>query len=248
MKYTDNLLRQSEQIFKEKLTATNASVLLKLIGIDFPESVLKETRIYSDTLPIGVDINPYSEEERLIHFVWDSFEKTPYSLLVEFSIPFRRMLANKLFKGCGRNFICESNVSFNFGHQIDIGNDVFFNRDVFIDSKGGVKIGDYACLAEGVRIFTHGHNEAVHHKRVYSSVTIKSYAKVYSGANIMPGVTIGEQAIVAGGAIVTKDVAPNSVVAGTPAKLIRERKCEGNAGVQLEHVWLHNGRFQDEID
>ena len=246
MKSTDNLLRQSYEIIEETLTAANTSILLKLIGIDFPEAVLKKAQIYSDTLPIGVDINPYSEEERLIHFVWDSFEKTPYSLLVEFSIPFRRKLARKLFKGCGRNFICESNVTFNYGHQIAIGNDVFINRGVFIDSKGGVTIGDCVCLTEDVRIFTHGHSEAVHHQRTYSPVTIKSYAKVYSGATILPGVTIGEHAIVAGGAIVIQDVAPNSVVAGTPAKVIRERKCERNVGDQLEHVWLCNGQFQDE--
>jgi acetyltransferase-like isoleucine patch superfamily enzyme len=123
---------------------------------------------------------------------------------------------------------------------------VFFNRGVFIDSKGGVTIGDCVCLTEDVRIFTHGHSEAVHHKRVYSPVTIKSYAKIYSGATILPGVTIGEQAIVSGGAIVTKDVAPNSVVAGIPARVIRKRKCEGNIGDKLEHVWLCNGQFQNE--
>lgn len=248
MKSIDNLLRQSKEILDETLTAANASVLLKLIGIELPEAMLKKTRIYSDTLPVGVNINPYSEEERLIHFVWDAFAKVPYSLLVDFSIPFRKILANKLFKECGWNFICESNVSFNYGHQIALGNNVFFNRGVFLDSKGGVIIGDYVCLAEDVRIFTHQHSEAVHHQRTYLPVTIKSYAKIYSCATILPGVTIGEQAIVATGAIVTKDVAPNSVVAGAPAKVIRERKSEGNVGDQLEHIWLCNGQFQDETD
>ena len=209
--------------------------------------MLKDIRIYSDTLPIGAESNPYSEEERLIHFIWDSFEKTPYSLLVEFSIPFRRILAKKLFKKCGKNFICESNVSFNYGHQISIGNDVFFNRGVFIDAKGGVTIGESVCLTETVQIFTHGHSEAIHHKRTYSPVTIKNSAKIYSGATILPGITIGEQAIVAVGAVVSKDVTPNSVVAGTPAKFIRERKNEDNIGTQLEHIWLCNGQFQNEL-
>ena len=248
MKFTDNLLRQCSEILEEGIAPESASGLLKLIGIDFPMDALKEARIYSDKLPVGVEINPYSEEERLLHFIWDAFDKTPYSLLVDFAIPFRRALAKKLFKKCGYNLICESNVTFNFGHQISLGRDVFFNRGVYIDSKGGFFMGDYAGLAEDVRIFTHGHSEAVHHQRTYAPVVIENYAKVYTGATILPGVTVGEQAIVASGAFVTKDVAPNTVVAGAPAKVIRERRNEGNSGKELGHLWMHNGYFQDETD
>lgn len=246
MRATDNLLKQSKEIVTKPLTPKSTATLLKLIGLDFTETLLKECRIYSDTLPVGAEANPYSEAERLVHFVWDSFEKTLYSLLVDFSIPFRRMLAKKLFKGCGKNFISESNVSFNFGHQITLGDDVFFNRGVFIDSKAGVTMGNAVCLAEDVRIFTHGHSEAVHSERSYAPVVIKDFAKVYTGATILPGVTIGAQAIVASGSIVNQDVPPNSLVAGMPARVLRERNCEGNSGVSLDHVWLHNGQFQDE--
>ncbi len=247
MNSIDNLLQQTKKILEQTLTVSSATVLLKLIGIELPESILKEIRIYSDTLPVGVSINPYSQEERLIHFIWDSFEKVPLSLVVNFSIPFRRILANKLFKMCGKNFTSESNVSFNYGHQISVGDDVFFNRGVFIDSKGKVVIGDSVCLTEDVRIFTHNHSESIHHQRTYSVVKINSYAKIYSGATILPGVTIGEGAIVAAGSIVAKDVPPYSVVAGAPAKVIRNRNNNGNIGCKLEHIWLDNGLFQDEI-
>ena len=80
----------------------------------------------------------------------------------------------------------------------------------------------------------------------YAPVVIADYAKVYAGAMLFPGVTIGEQAIVAGGAVVTKDVPPNMVVAGVPAKVIRERKNEGRKREELDHVWLYDGAFQDE--
>jgi acetyltransferase-like isoleucine patch superfamily enzyme len=62
---------------------------------------------------------------------------------------------------------------------------------------------------------------------------------------IFPGVSIGEQAIVAGGAVVTGDVPPNTVVAGIPAKPIRPRKNEGKHREELNHIWLYNGAFQD---
>jgi acetyltransferase-like isoleucine patch superfamily enzyme len=239
-------LLQCKAVLQEPLSAPSTSSLLRLIGVEVSEATLSELRIYSDTLPVGVAINPYSDEERFVHFIWDCFQKVPLSLVVDFSIPFRRELACRLFKGCGRNFICESDVSFNYGHQITVGDDVFFNRGVFIDSKGGVTIGDGVCLTEDVRIFTHGHSESVHSQRSYSPVVIENHAKIYTGVTILPGVTIGEGAIVAAGSIVAKDVEPYSVVAGTPAKVIRARHSDGNRGVQLDHIWLHDGMFQDE--
>jgi acetyltransferase-like isoleucine patch superfamily enzyme len=78
-------------------------------------------------------------------------------------------------------------------------------------------------------------------------VVIEDYAKIYTGVTLLPGVTIGEGAIVAAGSIVGKDVEPYTVVAGVPAKFIRERRNEENRGAQLEHIWLHDGMFQKEI-
>jgi acetyltransferase-like isoleucine patch superfamily enzyme len=145
-----------------------------------------------------------------------------------FSIPFRRILAKKLFLKCGKNFCAESNIRFNFGQYMSVGNDVFLNAGTFIDSKGGVTIGDAVGIGEFVRIFTHTHSESNHAERTYAPVTIDDYAKIYTGAMIFPGVSIGEQAIVAGGAVVTGDVPPNTVVAGIPAKPIRARKNGGS--------------------
>jgi acetyltransferase-like isoleucine patch superfamily enzyme len=77
-------------------------------------------------------------------------------------------------------------------------------------------------------------------------VIIGDYAKIYSGAMIFYGIKIGEQAIVAAGAVVTKDVPANHVVAGIPAEVIRERHTDGRIREELNHRWLHNGAFQDE--
>lgn len=104
------------------------------------------------------------------------------------------------------------------------------NRGVFIDTKGGVSIGNSVGIAEDVRIFTHSHSEASHIVREYKPVIIKDYAKIYAGAIILPGATIGEQAIVAAHALVAKDVPANMVAAGNPARVVRERKTEGKSG------------------
>ncbi len=133
---------------------------------------------------------------------------------------------------------------FNFGQNLEVGSDVFLNRNVFLDSKGGIELGDGVGLGENVAVFTHTHSESVHRERTYGKVTIGAYAKIYSNSMILPGISVGEQAIVAAKSMVVHDVAPNAVVAGIPAKVIRERRTEGHNGAELEHVWLKDGAFQ----
>ena len=233
-----------ERVLARDVTTAGASEIMQILGVPLEEDFLQNIRLYGDTLPTGAHLHPYTASQRLLHFLWDAFDKTPYSLAVDLAIPFRRMLAQRLFSRCGERFICESNVSFNYGHQISLGDDVFFNRSIFIDAKGGVEIGNGACLAEGVRIFTHGHSESLHHKLSYAPVVVNSYAKIYSGVTLLPGVTIGGEAIVAAGALVTKDVPAHAMVAGTPARVVRDRRDEGRHGTEMEHIWLADGQFQ----
>jgi acetyltransferase-like isoleucine patch superfamily enzyme len=231
------------EIVETGLDRTGTLKILEIIGLpSIQENILVDMKIYSEYLPKS----PFSEEQRCLHFLWDVFERAPLSVATNFSIPFRRILAKKLFRRCGKNFCAESNIRFNFGQYLSVGNDVFLNAGTFIDSKGGVTIGDAVGIGEFVRIFTHTHSESNHAERSYAPVTIDDYAKIYTGAMIFPGVSIGEQAIVAGGAVVTGDVPPNTVVAGIPAKPIRLRKNEGKHREQLYHTWLYKSAFQDE--
>lgn len=234
----DGILGQIEAIIKAGLDADGTMRILELLRAPrMPQAILRQAMLYSETLPKAQEA-PFTEEQRYLHFLWDAFDKLPLSLIAPFSIPFRRHLAHRLFAKCGKALIVEENVRFNFGQFLEVGDNVFFNRNVFLDSKGGIRIGDAAALAEDVRVFTHSHSEASHLVRSYAPVIIDDYAKVYSGATILPGVTIGEQAIVASGALVTKDVPPNMVVAGIPAKIIRERQTEGKSREELDHIWL----------
>jgi acetyltransferase-like isoleucine patch superfamily enzyme len=245
----DTIPRQLDtiaEIVHKGLDHTVTLTILGMIGLpQVNEQFLTQMKLYSEYLPKSGEIG-FSEEQRFLHFLWDAFERTPLSLATNFAIPFRRILAKKLFLHCGKNFCAEANIRFNFGQCISTGDDVFINTGTFIDSKGGVMIGDAVAIGEFVRIFTHTHSESNHAERTYAPVIIGDYAKIYTGAMVFPGVTIGEQAIIAGGAVVTKDVPPNAVVAGIPAKVIRSRKNENLCREQLNHIWLHNGAFQDE--
>jgi acetyltransferase-like isoleucine patch superfamily enzyme len=235
-----------DEMVSKGLDHTGTLAILGMIGLPYVnEQFLSHMKLYSEYLPKSEEIG-FSEEQRFLHFLWDALERTPISLAANFAIPFRRILANKLFLHCGKNFCAEANIRFNFGQCISAGDNVFINTGTFIDSKGGVTMGDAVAIGEFVRIFTHTHSESSHAERTYAPVIIGDYAKIYTGAMIFPGVTIGEQAIIAGGAVVTKDVPYNAVVAGIPAKIIRLRKNDNLYREQLNHIWLHNGAFQDE--
>ncbi len=235
-----------ERIVNASVDTQGVARIMELMGAPaFPTEILEEIRLYSEYLPKAQELT-FTKEKRYLHFLWDSLDKLPISVVVDFAIPLRRIIAKRLFKKCGKNFTVEENVRFNFGQNLEIGNDVFMNRGVYLDTKGGIVLGDFVALAEGVEIYTHAHSESDHNKRSYSGVVIKNFAKIYAHATILPGVTVGEQAIVAAKSLVSKDVEPSMVVAGIPAKVIRERKTNGKMREELNHIWLYDSAFQKE--
>ena len=237
------LLNEVEQIVNKGMTDEGVKKILDILKCTLPISDLGEIELYVDYLPKNINI---SQEKRYLHFLWDMLDKSPMSIVTNFSIPFRRILAKKLFKSCGKNFIALNNVKFNVPDKIEIGDDVIFSNDIFIDSKGGFKIGNSSGIAEGTYVFTHSHSEEDHAVREYKPVILKDYVKVYSRCTILPGVTIENQAIVGAGSIVNKDVEENSLVIGAPIKKVRDRRNNGRKVNELNHLWLADGYFQDD--
>ncbi len=110
-----------------------------------------------------------------------------------------------------------------FGKNIHIGKDVFINSGCHFQDQGGVKIGDGAFIGHNVVLATINHdlNPKNNRKNIYAPIVIGNHVWIGSNATILQGVTIGEWAVVAAGAVVTKDVAPYTVVGGVPAKVIK---------------------------
>jgi len=112
----------------------------------------------------------------------------------------------------------------NFGKHIQLGKNVFINHACTFLDLGGIVIEDEVLIAPKVSIITENHpvNPAERKILDLKSVTIKRNAWIGANATILPGVTIGENSVVAAGSVVTKDVPMNTVVAGVPAKVIKE--------------------------
>lgn len=102
-----------------------------------------------------------------------------------------------------------------------------FGPKVLLDARKGLKIGKSVVIAYEAIIWTlhHDYND-VNFKTIGAPVVIEDYAWICSRTIILPGVTIGKGAVVASGAVVTKDVPPYAIVGGVPAKIIgyREKK------------------------
>jgi acetyltransferase-like isoleucine patch superfamily enzyme len=111
----------------------------------------------------------------------------------------------------------------NYGRNTKIGKNVFINFDcVFLD-LGGITIEDNVLIAPKVSLLSEGHPVDPNYRQslVPGQIHIKKNAWIGAGATILPGVTIGENAVVAAGAVVSKDVPANTVVGGIPAKHIK---------------------------
>lgn len=115
-----------------------------------------------------------------------------------------------------------------FGQFIELGKNVFINTScVFLD-RGGITIEDDVFIGPNVSVITENHPEqpALRHNVYTRPIRIKRNAWIGAGAIILPGVTVGENAIVGAGSIVTHDVEDNAIVVGNPARFIRYIKQE----------------------
>lgn len=108
------------------------------------------------------------------------------------------------------------------GCRVFIGKNVTINKGATFISPGKVEIENDVLIAPEVKIATVNHDLRDRHNLLhFAKVTIKENAWIGIGAIILPGVTIGKNAVVAAGSVVTKDVPANAIVGGNPAKLIK---------------------------
>lgn len=110
-----------------------------------------------------------------------------------------------------------------FGKNIHMGKSVFINSGCHFQDQGGITIGDGSLIGHNVVLATINHDFDPAHRGDNHPAPIVIGKNVWIGANatVLPSMTIGDGAIVAAGAVVTKNVPPNVVVGGVPARIIK---------------------------
>ena len=113
----------------------------------------------------------------------------------------------------------------NFGRFTTLGKNVFINHACSFLDIGGIIIEDDVMIGPRVNITSENHplDPSDRKALIPRPVRIRRNAWIGAGATILPGVTVGENAVVAAGAVVSREVPPNTVVAGVPAKVVKER-------------------------
>ena len=110
------------------------------------------------------------------------------------------------------------------GVDISVGRNVFVNQNCTFYDLGGLDIADDVMIGPNVSIITSGHplEPSQRHAFVIAKpVVIERNVWIAAGATLVGGVTVGENAVVAAGSVVTRDVPPNTLVGGNPARVIR---------------------------
>ncbi|QDU91504.1 Maltose O-acetyltransferase [Pirellulimonas nuda] len=125
----------------------------------------------------------------------------------------------------GRGVVIKPNVRIKHPWRLSVGDHVWVGQGVWIDNIVEVEIGSHVCVSQGVYFCTGSHD----HRRPSFDLTpqairVGSGAWVAARATLLPGVSIGRNALVAACSVVTSDVPPGVIVAGNPARKVRDRE------------------------
>ena len=138
----------------------------------------------------------------------------------------QRLFEDLIGKPTGGHFALFPPFYTDFGKNIHIGNQVFINADCKFQDQGGIYIDDGALIGHGVVLATLNHDLDPAKRQQLHPAPIRIGKRVWIGANatVLAGVTIGDNSVVAAGAVVTKDVPADTIVGGVPAREISKIK------------------------
>lgn len=180
-------------------------------------SVTREPEYYADT-----DLEKYDRVKPLL-WMWEMFDNSPLGENVHLGVKFRRLLAKRIFRKCGKNFKAFHHVKLSFGYNMEVGDGVVVHRHVLLDDRGGIQLGDGASVSDFANIYSHSH-DIVEGRDVETPVTvIGAGARITYHATVMSGVHIAENTMIGSFGVATRDTEPNAVYVGIPAKKVRDK-------------------------
>jgi acetyltransferase-like isoleucine patch superfamily enzyme len=167
-----------------------------------------------------VDEGRFQERKPLI-WMWQMFDRSPLGGNVHLGVRFRRLLAPYIFKRVGRNFKCFHFVEFSFGYNLEVGDNVVVHRNVLLDDRGGIVLGNRVSISDYANVYSHTHS-IVDQKDVTNALTvIGDDVRITYHATVLAGTRVGQNSMIGALAVATRDVRPFHVNVGIPAKSVR---------------------------
>ncbi len=183
-----------------------------------PANVTLESEYYGD-----IDPERYALAKPLIWF-WRMFDRSPIALNHWLGFRLRAMLGKHIFKSIGTNVKIYHGVEFTFGYNLTLEDDVIIHNHVLLDDRGELIIRKGTSISEHAAVFSHAHDPVesciIEHRRT----EIGPAARVTYRSLVMPGVCVGEDAMLGAQAVATHDLEPHSIAGGVPARKIKSKR------------------------
>ncbi|RMF01966.1 MAG: acyltransferase [Alphaproteobacteria bacterium] len=180
-------------------------------------NVTREPEYYAET-----DDERYARVKPLL-WMWEMFDASPLGENVHLGVKFRRILARRIFRRCGRNFKAFHQVKFSFGYNMEVGDNVVVHREVLLDDRGGIRLGNGVSISDFANVYSHSH-DIVEGREIETPVTvIGDGVRVTYHATVMSGVTLAEGTMLGSFAVATRDTEPHSIYVGIPARKVRDK-------------------------
>lgn len=182
-----------------------------------PRNVTREPEYYRE-----IDEERYARVKPLL-WLWEMFDASPLGENVHLGVRFRRILAKRIFRRCGRNFKAFHHVKLSFGYNLEVGDDVVIHRHVLLDDRGGIRIGNRVSVSDFANVYSHSH-DVVDPNEVSTPVTVlEDGVRVTYHATVLAGVRVAKNSMVGAMALSTRDTEPGHVHGGVPAQPIRRK-------------------------
>jgi len=185
-----------------------------------PRNVTLEPEYYRE-----IDRERYARVKPLI-WLWEMFDKSAMGENVDLGVRFRRILAKRIFKKCGKNFKAFHFVKLSFGYNLEVGDDVVVHRHVLLDDRGGIRIENKASLSDWVNIYSHSHDIVDPAVISTPETVIGEGVRITYHATVLAGVHVADDSMIGAMALATKDTVPHTVSVGIPARVVKVKPAE----------------------
>ncbi|MEP6801548.1 MAG: acyltransferase [Acidobacteriota bacterium] len=179
-----------------------------------PRNATMESEYYSELDPVR-----WAPVKPLLWF-WQMFDHSPVGRNVRLGARMRAMLAARVFRRCGEKVRIFHGVEFSFGYNLSVGDRVTIHRNVLLDDRGEIVLGNDVSISDYANVYSHSHAVDDISDISLAKTVIGDGARITYHAVVLSGVPVETDAIVGSMGVASKPVAAGTIVGGVPAKLI----------------------------
>ena len=183
-----------------------------------PRNATLEAEYYKE-----IDPEKWARVKPLL-WLWQMFDHSPVGRNVLLGTRLRAMLAKRVFRRCGENVRIFHDCEFSFGYNISAGDNVTIHRNVLIDDRGEVVIGNNASISDYANIYSHAHAVEDINDVSLGKTVIGDNTRVTYHSTVFSGVKLGHDAMLGSHGVANKDIPDFEIFGGVPARKIAQKK------------------------